>query len=158
MRTGRMVDDPPRRREWVWRWAALPVAAVLLAVGLAACSSVRSDLGTTNGPCYVALPAASAAVHGQGHLAGVRLVTVSSLRHVPVIYPVAATMRAGRRVTHVCLVAFTGHFTSGTVDEPHGRPMGHLAVVVLEYQGNELLGTVVFAHPPLRFGHTHLGL
>src|SRR5271166_857280 len=97
------------------------VAAVVLAAGLSACSSVHSDLGTSNGPCYVALPPASAAVHGQGHLAGVRLVTVASLRPIRLLYPVAAVSRRGKPVTHVCLVAFTGHFTARSVEAPRGR-------------------------------------
>jgi hypothetical protein len=136
----------------------LVVATVALVMGLGACSAVRSDLGTTNGPCYVALPPASAAVHGQGKLAGVRLVTVSSLERLGDLYSVADVLVSGKPVTHVCLVAYTGRFSADQVEQPHGRSAGHLAVVVVSYHGNQLLGTVLFARAPVRFGHSRLSL
>ena len=62
-----------------------------------------------------------------------------------------------RPVAKVCLVAFVGRYTADTVERPRGRSAGRLAVVVLEYQGNEVLGTVVLDRPPQAFGHFHIG-
>jgi peptidoglycan/LPS O-acetylase OafA/YrhL len=148
------VSAPMRRsRRWLGRAAVLGAAAVILA----GCTAARNDLGTQNSGCYVTLPAAVRAVHGAGHLAGVRLEAVKALRRpVPRLYAVATA--AGLHVEQVCLVAFHGHFESGKVERPRGAPSGRLAVVVLEYPDSRLLGTLLYAHPPVRFGHPHLGL
>ena len=57
----------------------------VLACGLAAglvtgCTSVRSNLGTSDSPCYLTLPAAARAVGSHGRLVGVHLVTLAGLR------------------------------------------------------------------------------
>jgi hypothetical protein len=57
----------------------------------------------------------------------------------------------------VCVAAFTGKFTKGEVSKPLGRTAGPLAVVVSTSPGNKLLGTVIFSHAPLNFGHSHFG-
>ncbi|HLN15114.1 MAG TPA: hypothetical protein VK277_00055 [Acidimicrobiales bacterium] len=146
-----------RRREW---WGRRPGAAILgLAAGaalLAGCTAVRNDLGTSNGPCYVALPAATAAVHGQGSLVGVRLENVSALTHLHAIYRTAHVEENGKPVQRVCLVAFSGHFRSSSVHLPKGRKRGKLAVVVVEYPDNRVLGTVIIRRFPVHFGHSHL--
>ncbi len=130
-------------------------AAVAVATGLTACTAVRDDLGTANGPCYIALPAATAAVHGEGRLDGVRLVSISSLDRSRFLYRTATAARGrGRRV---CLVAFRGSFAASRVTKPRGHPSGKLAIVVLDYPENRLLGTVILRHVPVRFGHSHLG-
>src|ERR1700727_1105443 len=64
------------------RLASLAAAFVLAAALLAACSTARSDFGTTDASCYLALPTAAKAVGGHGHLEGVRKYTLSSLRSV----------------------------------------------------------------------------
>jgi len=55
----------------------------------------------------------------------------------------------------VCLAAYTGHFTSYTVEKPLGRPAGTLAVAVVKSPGNELVGTLILTKIPVRFQHTH---
>jgi hypothetical protein len=146
--------DPGRR---AWRIGAVALA-VLASVVLTACTSVRDDLGTSDSGCYVALPVATAAVGHQGHLRGVRLVDVSALRgHASRLYR-AATSVPGPKIEHVCLVAYTGHFDADTVTQPIGQPQGVLAVVEVEYPDNRLVATLLIAHPPLSFGHSHLGL
>jgi len=140
-----------------WRWRAGVLAVVVGAATLTGCTAVRNDLGTANSPCYVALPAARQAVHGRGRLVGVHLASVGSLVRARGLYRVAHVWPAGRPVAKVCLVAFSGHFTAAGVEQPRGRPSGHLAVVVLQYQGNNLLGTVLFEHAPQAFGHSHFG-
>jgi hypothetical protein len=146
--------DPGRR---AWRIGAVALA-VLGSVALTACTSVRNDLGTSDSGCYVALPVATAAVGHQGHLRGVRLVEVSSLRgHASRLYR-AATSVPGPKIEHVCLVAYTGHFDADAVTQPIGQPQGVLAVVEIEYPDNRLVATLLIAHPPLSFGHSHLGL
>jgi hypothetical protein len=54
----------------------------------------------------------------------------------------------------VCLAAYTGHFTASSVQKPHGRSSGKLAVAVVTSPGNKLLGTVILNRVPLRFQHT----
>jgi hypothetical protein len=124
---------------------------------LAGCDTLRADLGTTNGSCYVAIPAATDAVMNHGRILGLRLVAVSAIgKQEPRLMTVALSgpHRPGQ---HVCLVAYTGHFTSSSVAKPVGAPTGSVAVVVLDYPSNIVLGTVLFKHVPLRFGHSHFG-
>lgn len=142
--------------------SALPglVLAVALVGGvlLGGCTSARNDLGTADSECYVAIPAATAAVHGAGRLAGVRLVTVSSLRlHSGVLYR-AARDAPGPRTASVCLVAFSGRFSAGQVTKPVGDLTGHLAVVALGFPDKRLLATLLAGTAPLPFGHSHIGL
>jgi len=135
------------------------VAAVAAAtVALAGCTSVRNDLGTANSGCYVALPAASAAVGHTGRLLGVRLFDVPSLKGTSNLLYEAAVGAPGAKVQRVCLVAFTGHFDAGRVDRPIGASTGHLAVVEVSYPGNRLLATLLLGRESLPFGHSHLGL
>jgi hypothetical protein len=138
------------------------VLAALAVVGGAAlvsgCTSLRNTLGTTNANCYVALPRATTAVGAAGRLQGVRLERVSSLRTAsPALYR-AATSTPGRPIGQVCLVAFTGHFSAASVQDPVGQKSGRVAVVEVEYPDNRLLATLVAARPPLHFGHSHIGV
>lgn len=138
------------------RLAAAVGAVVLGAAALAGCASVRNELGTSNSACYLALPEAVKAVHHHGHLAGVRLVSVVSLRHrAPLLYGAAHQAR-GARVSQVCLVAFTGTFRADEVEHPMGRPAGHLAVVELGYPSKRQLATLLVRRLPLPFGHPHV--
>jgi hypothetical protein len=130
---------------------------VAAALTLAACDSARSDLGTSNGPCYVALPVADGAVHGAGRLVGVRLVNVAGLRGpAPHVYT-AATAAGAHQSDRVCLVAYEGRFASSAVRRPTGRSSGRFAVVVVAYPSSHLLGTVIFRRVPIGFGHSHFG-
>lgn len=131
------------------------VVALVGALGLSACTALRNGLGTSNSPCYIALPAASAAVHGRGHLEGVRLVRVPSLRSTRYLYAAAGGWSADNR--RVCLVEYKGQFRAAEVSKPRGHRTGKLAVVVLGYPDDHLLGTVILHHVPVSFGHSHLG-
>ncbi len=132
------------------------LTAVVAAGTLAGCTAARNDLGTNDSGCYVTLPAAARAVHGAGHLAGVRLEAVKSLRsRAPRVYAIATA--PGLEVRQVCLVAFHGRFRAGQVERPKGRSFGRLAVVVLEYPDSRLLGTLLLVRAPVHFGHSHLG-
>jgi hypothetical protein len=127
-----------------------------MAVGsvLAGCSTVHESLGTSDGPCYLALPTATAAVGPKSHFDGVRLIKVHSL-NVPHIQ--AVVKRAGLTSGQVCLVAFTGNFSSTSVSHPSGRASGRLAVVVLRYPDGQLISTVLFRRLPTHFHHSHVG-
>lgn len=143
------------RLGWRARGGRLAVAALAAGggLGLAGCSAVRNDLGTSSSSCYEALPMASAAVHHRGHLHGVRLVSAASLRtRAPSLYEVAAT--EGQK--SVCLVAFTGEFTRPAVRRPAGQVEGDLAVVELGYPDGRLLRTLLITRQPLPFGHSHI--
>ena len=131
-------------------------SSVLIGCVLGGCSTIRTNLGTSDSPCYLALPAASRAVQGQGKLAGVRLFTLAHLRSV-------APKLSGRlTIPHpppskVCVIEFTGTFTAASVAKPLASPSGRLAVVVLTNPSNRLLGTVLLNHAPVTFNHAHLG-
>jgi hypothetical protein len=130
---------------------------VLLAVCVAVsgCTTVRSDLGTSDSSCYLALPSAAEAVHAHGHMVGVHRDTLATLRRrAPGLYRQLDTTDHLSQV--VCVVAFTGQFTKASVSDPHGRPTGRLAVVVTATPGNHLLGTVIFKRLPLGFSHPHI--
>jgi hypothetical protein len=141
----------------VTRPLAYVLAGCLLVGGVAAgCTSARSDLGTSDSSCYLALPTAAKAVGPHTRLLGVRLFTLADLRHQAprLSKQLSAT---GSSATRVCVLAFSGRFTSTSVSQPHGRPEGPVAVAVLTSPSNKLLGTVIFERIPLRFSHSHIG-
>jgi hypothetical protein len=136
------------------RAAVLVTALVLAAALLASCSTARSDVGTTDASCYLALPTAAKAVGGHGHLEGVRKYTLSSLRSVaPKLYSRLADDVPKKQ--GVCIAGYSGHFTSSEVSKPLGHPSGTLAVAVVTTPGNKLLGTLILTKLPVRFQHTH---
>ena len=137
---------------------AVPVAicVVAVALGLTGCTAARSNLGTSQSACYLALPSATRAVHSSGKLVGVQRSTVTKLQKS---YPhfVNELHVAGAMAQPICLFAFSGQFTAESVSRPRGQPAGRLAVVVLSTPANALLGTVILRPAPLRFGHPHIG-
>jgi hypothetical protein len=136
------------------RLASLAAALVLAAGLLASCSTARTDFGTTDASCYLALPTAAKAVGGQGHLEGVRKYTLSSLRGVaPRLYKRLAGDVSKKQ--GVCIAGYSGHFTAAEVSKPLGHPSGTLAVAVVTTPANKLLGTLILTKLPVRFGHTH---
>ena len=142
------------RARSVRRHAGAIAAGLALAASVfAGCSSARSNLGTTDESCYLQLPTAAKAVGPHAHLAGVRKFTVASLKpFAPRMYAhLSGVVPKGQSV---CLAAYTGHFTASSVQKPHGRSSGKLAVAVVTSPGNKLLGTVILNRVPVRFQHT----
>jgi hypothetical protein len=134
------------------RVGALAATLVLLASLLSACSSARTDLGTTNESCYLALPTAAKAVGGHGHLEGVRKYTVSGLKSVaPRLYGRLANDVSKKQA--VCIAGYTGHFSASKVSKPLGRQTGTVAVAVVTTPANRLLGTLILTKLPVRFEH-----
>lgn len=147
--------------QWVRRhWSsslARGLAVSLLVVGLSAgCTSVRSNLGTSDSSCYLVLPAATHAVGSHSKLLGVRLLTLADLRR-QASKLVTQLAPKGPSTQSLCVFAFSGDFTSAGVSKAHGRPAGPVAIVVLTRPSNELLGTVILRRVPLRFSHSHIG-
>ena len=139
------------------RAGALTAGIVVAALLLASCSSARSDLGTTDESCYLALPTAAKAVGGHGHLEGVRKFSFSSLHGMaPRLYVQLAHGDVGPKQA-VCLAAYTGHFTASEVAKPLGHRSGTsaVAVAVVTTPANRLLGTLILTKLPARFEHTH---
>jgi hypothetical protein len=128
--------------------AGLVLAVALLAAGG---SSVRTNLGTSDSPCYRALPVAASALHVRGHFFGVRLIRTNSLPAGSDLRAAASRGGSGNRT--VCLVGFSGPFRQSDVDQPLGLSSASAAIVVVSYPGNELLGTVLVSRPTLRFSH-----
>jgi len=123
---------------------------ILVAGALAGCTSARTNLGTSDSACYLALPAANKAV-GHGRLVSVHLVTLKSLKRVaPALFKALDTNE--RTSQRVCAVAFSGTFTRESVHKPRGRPSGGLAVAILTNPSNILIGTVIFRHAQGQFG------
>jgi hypothetical protein len=146
-----MTAPVPRLRR-----AARILPALLLAGSLlAACSSARDSLGTSDESCYLALPAAKDAIgNTHPHLEGVRRFTVADLKGpAPHLYAKLKEELPGKQA--VCLVAYTGHFEASTVSKAFGRSSGSLAVVAVATPGNKLIGTLILAHLPVNFDHTH---
>jgi hypothetical protein len=136
---------------------ARALAGCVLVAGFAAgCTSARSNLGTSDSSCYLALPTAAKAVGPHTRLLGVRLLTVADLRHQAprLSKQLSAT---GSSTQRVCVLAFSGRFTSTSVSRPHGRPEGQVAVAVLTSPSNKLLGTFILERIPIRFSHSHIG-
>jgi hypothetical protein len=146
----RRVGGQRRPRGW------LAAAAVAVAVSslLTGCSTLHQSLGTSDSPCYVALPTATAAAGHRGHFAGVRLLKVRSLHYA---HLKTALHEAGVDSGQVCLVAFTGTFSASAVSHPSGLDSGRLAVVILRYPDGKLVATVLLHRLPTRFRHSHLG-
>jgi hypothetical protein len=120
----------------------------------AGCSAARTDVGTADESCYLALPTAAHAVGPGAHFIGVRKYAVSSLKGIaPRFYN--DMVRSVSPKQAVCIAAYTGHFTSYTVIKPLGRPAGTLAVAVVKTPGNKLVGTLILSKIPVRFQHTH---
>jgi hypothetical protein len=129
---------------------------LLLATVLAGCASARSSLGTSDSSCYLALPAATHAVHSHGRLLGVHLFTLEVLRHKsPHLFKALDTRYDASQ--RVCASAFGGRFDQDSVSAPRGHSSGRVAVVVTTTPGNHLLGTVIVGRAPLHFGHPHIG-
>jgi hypothetical protein len=138
------------------RAARLLPALILAGSFLAACSSARVSQGTSSESCYLALPTAEDAVgtHANAHLEGVRKFTVAGLKGpAPHLYARLKSEVAGK--DGVCLAAYTGHFDAADVSKAFGRSSGSFAVVAVRTPGNELLGTLILAHLPVNFRHTH---
>lgn len=122
----------------------------------AACTSPRSNLGTSDSSCYLALPAATKAVPAHSRLLGAHLFTLTDLRHqVPSVVAEIEPKVAPKQ--RLCVVAFSGQFRSPEVSKPHGRSVGRVAIVVLTSPSNSLLGTVILKRVPLSFSHFHIG-
>jgi hypothetical protein len=151
------VNHPQRRgRRFGRRWRGGAVGLLVAAAVVTGCTTARSDLSTSAGPCYLALPTATKAVDGEGHLLGVQRVTVDVLRReAPDLY--REVPRSYAASTRLCVVAFSGQFDAASVAGAGGRPSGRLAVVISTASGNHLLGTVIFLKPPLRMGRSEVG-
>jgi hypothetical protein len=84
---------------------------------------------------------------------GVQGFTLDSLRRkAPDLYRELRTSDPGS--TRLCVVAFSGRFDAASVANARGRSSGGLAVVISTTSGKHLLGTIIFAKPPLRIGRS----
>jgi hypothetical protein len=132
------------------------VGVAVAAVLLTGCGGYRSDLGTSDSSCYLALPAATKAVGGHGRLIGVHLTTLEAIdkRSSPL-----ATIFKGHPHSkqRICVTAFSGHFVRSSVTKPLGAESGPVAVVASKVPSNRVLGTAILSRPPPRFSHTHIG-
>jgi hypothetical protein len=135
---------------------ALAVIAGAGGILLGGCTSPRNALGPSESACFRVLAKASAAVHDQGRYSGVRYLSVATLARAleqsrPQLVDVPPAVMNSREA--VCVVAYTGKFTSQyveagwSVDSPRGR----YAVVVVSLRDERVIATIVLQHAPLRF-------
>jgi hypothetical protein len=150
---------------WPQRPLALATSIAVTLAGTGACGAGHNILGTNTGPCFLALAVAKRAVEGRGLLAGVRMIDIPKLTS-------AADDRAVRALLDqitvplprdVCLVAYSGSFTLGQVEQPAGLlpgggGVGRYAIAVVSAPTSELLGTFVVRRLPLNFTRGHVGL
>ena len=151
-----MIVFTARRWRATSSLARMLAGCVLVASAAAGCTSARSNLGTSDSSCFLALPAATKAVGSHGRLVGVHLFTQDDLRRQDPKLFTQVTVN-GSSMHTFCVLAFTGHFTSTSVSDPEGRAAGQVAIVVLTKPENKLLGTVILRRLPLRFSHSHIG-
>jgi hypothetical protein len=144
------------RSRLVRRAAAALLCGSLSAVTLVGCTSARDTLGTSASTCFEAIATAGTAVHHRGTFAGVRLVSFNQFG-TDVRLRDEFVALFGKNVHDVCVVSYRGTFTVGQVEHPLGPApdggVGHFAIVVVSKPQNRLLGTVIRATQPLRFGH-----
>jgi hypothetical protein len=143
-----------------WRQRVLAVAAAIaLMAGLGACGAGRGVLGTSAGPCFIALPVAKRAVEGRGKLAGIRLVDPATLtaRDDRALRGLLDSLPV-RPVHDVCLIAYVGRFTPGQVELAGQYPPGlaRFAIAVVAIPHPRLLGTILVRHVPMNFSHGHV--
>lgn len=144
------------------RRVTIGVGALALLGGLlgAGCTAARNTLGTNSSPCFRAVAVATDAVEDRGTLAGVRLLGTRDLDRRPRLRDELST-RAGHAVKSVCAVAFTGQYRTTDVRDPLGAApaggTGTIAVALVSYPQDHLLGTLVLSKVPLPFRHEVLG-
>lgn len=143
-----MVEGKRRR-------LAAGAGSFLFAVCLmAGCTSARTNLGTSDSSCYLALPAATKAVGPHSRFIGVHLFTLASLRKIaPRLFDALPAQPSSSQ--RVCALGFVGSFTKTSVSMPLGLASGSVAVVISKTPSNQVLGTVIFNQAPIRFGHSH---
>lgn len=144
------------------RGAAATLAAMLcMAALLSGCVSPRDALGTSSSPCYKAIPVASEAVRDRGTLAGVRLESKSVINRYKRLSALLDA-KAGHPVQSVCVASFHGQYQLNQVEDPLGRApdggTGKVAIVVVTYPDNILIGTFVFTREPLPLRHEVIGV
>ncbi|MGH9096166.1 MAG: hypothetical protein ACRDWB_01970 [Acidimicrobiales bacterium] len=144
----------PMRKGKRRKLAAGAGSVLLAACLLAGCTSARTELGTSDSSCYLALPAATKAVGPHSRFIGVHLFTLASLKmRAPRLFDALPSQLASSQ--RVCALGFVGTFTKTSVSVPLGLASGSVAVVISKTPSNQLLGTVIFAQEPIRFGHSH---
>ena len=125
------------------RRALLAAAVALL---LTSCASPHNALNTPASACFRGLPVARSAVGHQAKLIGVRR---ESRRDLAGAVPQAHAIRS----RSMCLVAFRGPFASGQIPGANPPGPGTYAVVALDTEGSQVLGTFVLDELPIAFRH-----
>jgi len=115
------------------------------ALVLPACDQPHNALGTGSSVCFRALAPAHRAVH-TGTLVGVRRANLDQLRRR---VPAAAQLGT----TTVCLVAYHGDYSAGSVERQMGDHAGSYAIVAVELKHDAVLATFVTNRLPVRFRH-----
>ncbi len=140
------------------RGVLVGLVLLVIAGGVAGCTSARNALGPSESSCFRAIPIARAAVNDRGHFAGVRYLDArdvatairkaKALSHGRITLPDALTDVKGP----VCAIAYRGQYDPNRVASgwsPSGRA-GVLAIVVVRLQKLAVVVTVVLHRSPLR--------
>ncbi len=142
-----------------WRALGAALICVASASGLSGCTSVRNGLGTRDGICFSALPAARELAGSEATFAGVRylppeslVASVDRVTHRHITLP-PSLERVSRQPE--CIVAFSGA-TSVRLLPTTWRPeegADKYTVIVVRQSDDRVLGVAAFPGPPLRFAH-----
>ena len=132
------------------------LAAGLLALVLASCTSPRNALGTNSSPCFRALAVAPTAVHHHGRFAGVRYLSAKYIaKAIENASKGAKSLPPAIKANTetVCAVEYLGPFVATDLLKlwPSTRHRGRYAVVVVVARTDKLLVTILFDREAVRF-------
>lgn len=155
------VGRATRRHRLVREGGGLAAGLVgVLGLALSGCAAPHTGLGPSASSCFQALPSAEAAVHGQGHLVGLKrwpairvLSLASHIRGAGGIDLGGLPGTAGDPSRLLCVVAFQGPFGPGQVENAQTDQGGPFALVVLTPDGEGGVRSFVVRRLPLRFRH-----
>jgi hypothetical protein len=135
--------------------ATVGLLAALLAGGLSGCTSPRNTLGTNSSPCFKALAVASGAVEHRGKLVGIRLLRRDQLPKRHRLQALLSSRAPDQK--QLCVAAFEGRYRLGQVRRVYGTApdsgIGKVAIVVVSFPQNKLVGTLLLLRVPLPVRH-----
>lgn len=137
------------------RVATIGLLAGLLASGISGCTSARDTLGTNSSPCFKALAVASGAVEHRGKLLGIRLLRATQVSGHPRLDALVASRAPHQK--ELCVAAFEDSYRPDQVKRFFGTPptsaSAKVAVAVVSFPQNQLVGTILLQRVPLPFRH-----
>jgi len=140
------------------RMATAALMAGLSAAALSGCTSPRNTLGTNSSPCFKALAVASGAVEHRGKLLGIRLLRAGQLTKRRRLEALLAARAPHQK--RLCVAAYQDSYRVDKVQRFYGTApasgIGKVAIAVVSFPQNRLIGTLLLQRVPLPFRHVVL--